>query len=412
MKSDLRAEEKVRKQLEEMLPDLPRGEISGKVLLHLAEVAHRRGQLQKRRDYLVRARKEFDQARDREGLSDALLALGSALTDPAMDAPDRLAEAGKVLRQALEVKRALGDRFGVAEAFRYLGQLEIELGDYDAARGLLQQSLSIHQALGAPFNIGATHNALGVIELYERDYDAAMKHLQTAIDIFKRTGDHIAASHGLMNLGEMEINRGNINRAQSMLREARRMKESMGSSWAVFDIRNHLAICGMWLGEFEDAERLLEETLQNVDEHGTGEDRAVARSLIGLLRCFQSRLQQAALELGRSRADAEDLGIRKVTVFCQANAAFYAGLTESESAYQQLIETVRDEDFFYTLERAVWLEFLVRLATNTAERERDRQTVRLLHTAARFCEEFGRPDRGEALLRLARQLDDELKEAR
>ncbi len=112
--SDLRAEEEVRERLEQMLPNVPRGEIAGKVLMHLAEAAQRRGELHKRRDVLVRARQEFESSGDRKGLSDALLSLGSALTDPAMDDPDRLQEAERVLRRALDLKKNLGDRFGVA----------------------------------------------------------------------------------------------------------------------------------------------------------------------------------------------------------------------------------------------------------------------------------------------------------
>jgi len=409
IQSDLRAEEKVRDRLEKMLPKLPRGPISGRVLKQLSEAAQRRGELHRRRDYLVRARQEFENTRDRQGLSDALLALGSALTDPAMDDPDRLQEAGHVLRQALELKKALGDRFGVAEAYRLLGQLEIELDEYESAENLLSQALSIHQALGTLFNIGATHTALGIAKLFRRDFDTARKHLEEALTIFKRTGDDIAASHVLMNLGELAINAGDMARAQTLLREARRMKEAAGSHWAVFDIRNHLAIVAMWLGELDEAERLLDETLQIVDEKGTGEDRAVARSLMGLLRCFQSRLQLAALELGRSRADAEDLGSRRVTVFCQANAAFYAGLTEAEATYQQLAETIREEEFFYTLERTVWLQLLAQLATNTAKVEQDRQAVRLLHTAARFAETFGDRERCDRLMLAAKQLDERLR---
>jgi tetratricopeptide (TPR) repeat protein len=314
-----------------------------------------------------------------------------------------------VLRRALDLKKNLGDRFGVAEAYRYLGQLEIELGEYEAGEQLLGQALSIHQALGTPFNIGAVHTALGVVKLFTRDYEASKMHGEKALDIFKRTGDQIAASHALMNLGELAINRGEIAQAQSMLRESRRMKESMGSHWAVFDIRNHLAMAAMWLGEFADAERLLGETLNQVDAKGTGEDRAVARSLMGLLRCFQSRLQLAALELGRSRADAEDLGTRRVTVFCQANAAFYAGLTEADATFEQLVNQVKGEQFFYTLQRDIWLELISRLATQTAERDRDRQSVRLLHTAARFAEAFQDRKRYDKLIKHAKQLDEQLK---
>ncbi|MBA2662637.1 MAG: protein kinase [Bradymonadaceae bacterium] len=408
MQGDARAGEAVRKRLEEMATNLPEGEVSGKVLLHLAEAAQRRGQLTKRYDYLVRARLAFQASNDRQGLSDALIALGGALMGPAMNAPDRFQQAEKTLREALELKRSIGDRHGVAEAFRHLGQMELERNNHDTAETLLTQSLNIHQALGAPFNIGATQNALGVLHIHRRHYERADAHFDQAIDIFKRMGDEIACSQPLLNKGIAAINMRNVAQAQTCLREARRIKESFGSSWALFDLRNHLALVAMWLGEFDQAERLLDETLEQVDAHGTGEDRAVARSLLGLLRCFQSRLQMAALELGRARADAEDLNMGSVTLFCQANAAFYACLTESATTFENLLKAIEPAEMLNSIDRDIWLELLENMAIHTVHREKNRQSTRLLRAVATFWQRFGQVQRGDALARQAKELDAEL----
>jgi hypothetical protein len=56
----------------------------------------------------------------------------------------------------------------------------------------------------------------------------------------------------------------------------------------------------------------------------------VARSYLGLLYCFTGQLQAAALEIGRAKADAEDLQSDRLQNLCFANAAFYAKLNETE----------------------------------------------------------------------------------
>jgi tetratricopeptide (TPR) repeat protein len=412
MRGDADEGGKVRDRLEEMLPHLPGGEIAGKVLLHLAEVSQRRGDLGNRYDYLLRAREELEDGSDRQAYSDVLVALGNSLMDPAMNAPDRLNRAGKILRDALDVKRSIGDRHGVAEAFRQLGQLEVEFGDYDAAISLLQQSLDIHEALGAPFNLGATRNALAIAYLFTGEFDRADQLFGQAIELFQRVGDKIAHSHALFNRGVLAMNMGDIGRAQSLLREARRIKEAEGTSWALFDLRNHLALAAMWLGDWDEAEQILEKTLEGVDDGGTDEDRTVARSLLGLLRCFESRLQLAALELGRSRADAEDLGLVRVEAFCQANAAFYAKLTEADSTFESSFEQFKDEDVFNTLHRSVWLDFIEAMVQHAVHTERDRQSVRLLRTVAVFYERFGRNQAAEQLVEQATELDAQLEALR
>jgi tetratricopeptide (TPR) repeat protein len=378
------------------------------VLLHLAEVSQRQGKLGARYGYLVRARAQLDESNDRQGLSNVLLALGSSLMDPAMNAPDRMQRAAEVIREAMEIKRSIGDRHGVAEAFRHLGQLELEHANYPAAQKLLEQSLNVHQALGAPFNIGATHNSLAVACIYKGEFELAEEHCDRAIELFQRINDQIAVSHVLLNKGINTLNRREITRAQSLLREARRIKESHGSSWALFDLRNYLAICAMWLGEFETADRILGETLQEVDEHGTDEDRTVARSLMGFLRCFQGRLQLAALELGRARADAEELGIARVSAFCQANAAVYSCLTGSDANFDSLIGAVGSAELFHILHREIWLSLVENMARHAVQKGRDRHGVRLLRSIATIYRRFGHPERAASLQREAKDIEAEL----
>ncbi len=410
MQGDPRAGRKVRERLESMLGEIESQEVHGKVLLHLAEASQRQGKHNERYQYLVRARQALENSSDRQGLSNALTALGGALMAPSLDAPDRFEEAEHLLQQALELKRSLGDRHGVADAFRHLGHLEVERHNFDDAEVKLARSLAINQALGTPFSIGATQNSLGVLHLLTQRYQSAERHFDAAIDTFKRMGDQIAISQPLLNKGIGAINQRRFNQAQTYLREARRLKESLGTSWALFDLRNNLAIVEMWFGNFENAEQLLKETLTHVDEHGTAEDRATARSLMGLLQCFQSRLQMAALELGRARADAEELHIERVRVFCLANAAFYALLTESQTAFDELIETVDDNPMLCELDRSVWLDLLANMAEFTAERDRTRQSVRLLRSVATLNRRYDHDERARQLQNNADSLEESLSE--
>ncbi|WP_288078326.1 hypothetical protein, partial [Pseudomonas sp.] len=76
-------------------------------------------------------------------------------------------------------------------------------------------------------------------------------------------------------------------------------------------------------------------------ESETDEDKTIARSLLGLLRCFQGRLQLAALELGRARGDAEEMGDTKISAMCQANASLYALLTEANNVYLSLLSNIK-----------------------------------------------------------------------
>jgi len=383
----------VRDRLEGMLPALPEGEISGRVLVHLAEASRRLGRLSERYDYLVRARAQLEKSDDQKSLGDALIALGSSIMEPSMQTEDRFKRAGETLREALELMRSIGDRNGVAEAYRNLARLEIEEGEYAAAESTAQRALDIHEALGAPLNIAMTLRRIGVAKVFIGETESALRCFDRALQYLERVGDNMAIADVRFAKGVAKMNQLEFQAARAELDDARRIKESYGSSWDLFDVRNHLAVVAMWFGEFNEAERMLELTLEHVDEHGTAEDRAVGRSLMGLLRCCQSRLHLAALEMGRARADAEDLGTPRITDFCDAHAAFYARLTANDSTYNELIENVLRAEVLNDIQPRVWLELLDRMARRVADRERSRQAARLLKTAGDFWDAFGYPGR-------------------
>jgi serine/threonine protein kinase/tetratricopeptide (TPR) repeat protein len=395
---------KVREKLEGMLRDLPAGEIAGKVLLHLAEAAQRQGQMQQRHAFLQRALEQFKASDDRQGLSDTLVELGNALMAPAENTPERHAEASRVLREALEIKRSIGDRHGTAEIFRYLGHLEQET-DQEAAEHYYHQALRMHEALGAVFHIGAGYNSLGISKMLQGQLVEAAGYFDESIRVFERVGDQLALSHALLNRGTLAINQRDISAARTLLTRCRQIKEGVASTWGLYDLFNHLAIVELWDGRFDAADELLQRVLDDLASVAADEDKAVARSLIGTLRAFQSKLQLAALELGRARGDAEDMGIGRVKAFCQANACFYAVLTESRASAQSLLAEIQRAPILHALRRTVWIELMEQMARHTAAQERTRQSARLLRATAFFWQAEGDQARADDLNNLATKLE-------
>lgn len=394
---DPSAGQKVRAKLQAMLDELPEGELRGKVLLHLAEASQRLGQMQARHKFLTQSLEQFQKGHDRQGYSDALVDLGSLLILPGENSPERLEEAGKLLREALEIKRAIGDRQGVADVFKFLGFVEQERGDLEAAEHYYHQSLRMHEALGALFHIGTAHNSLGLATMLMGQYETSQKHFERAVELFERVGDPLAASHSMLNKGTLLLNRLVPEQALALLTHTREIKESLGSTWGLYELYNHLALAHLWLGQFEQAERLLTHNLEELTRHSLVEDLAVARSLLGVLYCVQSKLQAAALELGRARGDADEIGSPRLSAFCQANAAFYAALTGDEEALLHLYASFKDAPHLGALRMDAWMEMLEGAATERAKAHQDKHAARLLRCVQRFWEVLGDRDRAASL---------------
>lgn len=400
--SESGAGDKVRIRLEEMLPSLESGSIAGKVLLHLAESAKRNGQMQQAQEYLERSMEHYKNSSDRHGLSDSKIALAAVLTMPAEDAPKRIKRAERLLKESLEIKRTIGDRHGVAEVFRYLGGIAQTQDDLEAGENYLRQSLKMHEALGAIFNMGAACNSLAICKMYMGDYEIADALLEDAIRCFDRIGDQLAVSHVMLNKGTLAINRLQLKQAQLLLDETRELKEKLGSTWGLYDLYNHLALLAMWRGEFEQAEKLLTATLEDLNESETDEDKTIARSLLGLLRCFQGRLQLAALELGRARGDAEEMGDTKISALCQANASLYALLTEAKTVYSELLTRVQRSSILYSISPNIWLELLESMSRHALSQEPGKASERLVQTVAQLWGDFGHESRKQLLMNVVK----------
>ena len=99
------------------------------------------------------------------------------------------------------------------------------------------------------------------------------------------------------------------------------------------------------------------------------------------------------LELGRARADAEEMGNEKLTRLCQANASLYAALTQDQLSFEQLFHEIRDVHLFFTIERGVWLGLLEHMARHVASRNTGEPVEGLQAALGMLLKSFGLVER-------------------
>ena len=393
--SEPHAGQHVRDQLEKLLVTIERDDIAGKILLHLAEAAQRMGDPTAQQRYLKQALLRYKRCEDHQGLSDTMIALATLLSVPGEDWPKRAERARMLLRDALEIKRNIGDRHGVAEVFRALGTLETSDGDHEAAEYYVQQSLRMHQALGAIYHQSSCYNLLGLCRMYMGLYTQADEFFDQALVLVDRIGDELAVSHVLLNKGIVAIGQMRFDLAKELLGQAHDLKERLGSPWGIYDLLNHQAIVAMWEGDFEKAETYLARCLDEMAPTDLDEDKTLARTLHGLLQCFQGRLQLAALELGRAKGDAEEIRNHRIVVTCRANTLFYQALTDSAKdmgAWRARFKTVLAEPILGSFEPRGWVMLLEKMASTahrSAPTPHSQRLLRVVGTCKEALKEVG-----------------------
>ncbi|MEZ4733373.1 MAG: tetratricopeptide repeat protein [Caldilineaceae bacterium] len=74
--------------------------------------------------------------------------------------------------ESLALKRAMGDKQGIATSLNNLGNWALTQGDYGTARRLQEESLALKREVGDKQGIATSLNNLGNIALYQADYHA------------------------------------------------------------------------------------------------------------------------------------------------------------------------------------------------------------------------------------------------
>ncbi|GII29022.1 BTAD domain-containing putative transcriptional regulator [Planotetraspora mira] len=132
----------------------------------------------------------------------------------------RVAEAERDLEATLESFGSVGERWGTAQGFEWLGTISSWRGDWARARRLWGQALDLHEQLGALDEMVDVlcHRASGLLR--EGDFDAADADLRRAAELERRTGRSHRQALVALGRGDMARLQGDHAEARTCYMEA------------------------------------------------------------------------------------------------------------------------------------------------------------------------------------------------
>jgi eukaryotic-like serine/threonine-protein kinase len=116
---------------------------------------------------------------------------GIAVTLDAMaqiqESGGKSAEAQKNYEEALKIRREIGDKNGLGGTLLNLGGFHLDLGHYDQALELFKQALQVDRDLGNESSQGLCLNNIGLTYLSKADYEDALTNFQQALDLRRKS---------------------------------------------------------------------------------------------------------------------------------------------------------------------------------------------------------------------------------
>lgn len=197
-----------------------------KVLNGAGVMASTRGDYTSGRSYLERNLAVRRALGDKKGIAAALNNLAHAIKGEG-----ELTLARQLTEESLELKRDLGDKTGISNSLGTLGSIAYDQGDYSAARTFYGESVALARELRYLQALLNGLNNLGRVLLETGEHDSAGLLFEESLALARELSDRPGISRALGHLGQLAADRGDYMRALSL------QKESLEELWQAGQLR-------------------------------------------------------------------------------------------------------------------------------------------------------------------------------
>jgi tetratricopeptide (TPR) repeat protein len=219
----------------------------------LVEAGFRAGDLAAAEELLTAARDRAAAAGDRRAEAAALDRLGMVAHYRALDAGFEHADPDAeeaLFRQALAIRREIGDQAGIAQSLFGVGLVyQLLRHDWPAAVGYFRDALALAEPHADAITRSEVHRHLGFYYLAEEEQpELAVRHLRASLDLREEHGDPRWIPSGMLALGMAEAAAGRRAEAVERLGAAHALARQAGLR------QRRLDMIEQWLRRLESGE--------------------------------------------------------------------------------------------------------------------------------------------------------------
>ena len=195
---------------------------------------------------------------------------------------------------------ALGDRRGMALAYRHLGNAAVGRGLYERATEWYVMARRLGEELGDDGVIAGAVSNLGSVAYFQGDYERADAHWNEAAAFFRSAGDANRLASILNNLAELAALGRDGRRAVSLHEEVLVLRQQLRDPIGVAQTLVNLGKVVYETGDLGRARSLLEEGLARLRSLGIQRDTGACLYNLALVDRAERRITEAAEHAGES----------------------------------------------------------------------------------------------------------------
>jgi LuxR family maltose regulon positive regulatory protein len=235
---------------------------------------------------------------------------------------------------ALPMYREQADPYALSQFLQNLGNAYWRRGRLNDALGCLQEVVALRRAMGGASALAAALNILGYYYGQLGDYQQALTALQEGLGVLARFPSRRYECYLLLNLGDVQRNRGAYTEAASLYRRALDMLGDGEPSLRCTILSNYSTL-QRWQGNLLEALRLADEASMLAERHEIKMEGLTAR-MLSLVAQAQNgspdQMMPILAELEQTVIDLQKRGEQFATLTGYIHCAHVALLTGSRAA--------------------------------------------------------------------------------
>ncbi|KAJ6559632.1 hypothetical protein B0H19DRAFT_1234251 [Mycena capillaripes] len=174
---------------------------------------------------------------------------------------EKLPEAEKMLKAALDLHTGVNDKLGQADVLREVGRLYIRLNRLEEAERALQSALDLHTEVNDKLGQANDWNALGELYIRLNQLEQAEQALQSALDLHTEVNDKLGQANDWNTLGELYTRLDQLEEAEQALQSALDLHTEVNDKLGQANDWNALGELYRRLDRLEEAEQALQSAL-------------------------------------------------------------------------------------------------------------------------------------------------------
>ncbi len=203
-------------------------------------------------------------------------------------------------QEALATYRLFNQRNSTAGALSNIGSVYYDMGRYQQADSVFNQALGIYQEEENYYGLGVSYSNLGDISAAEKDYFQALSYYQQSLDVSRNTDDRHGIAASLYRIGKTYRQRQRYSEAEQHLKEAVEVAEGINDQKQLQDIYLELKEVEVARGNHQRAIAYYEQHIAVKDSLFNEEK---ARQLAELQTVYETQQKEQEIALQSQRIE-------------------------------------------------------------------------------------------------------------